>query len=91
MEELRNLFNYRNVNGIIIEKEFDELFGWLKGNSIVKYKDIQQWIEQKIIEAKIEELNRTIEMFMNLPESDYSDLDIKSILERRIKQLRSKE
>ena len=45
------------------------------------------WIEEEIKQARIDELKRSIDMFMSLPTTDYSDLMLKDVVERRIKEL----
>ena len=71
------------------KKEFDERFGWLKTNSIIKYSDIWQWIEQQLKDARIDELeklkqaDRTIGLLINY-EATYL------YIENRIKELNEK-
>ena len=48
-------------------------------------------LSEEIIQARVDENNRTIKTFMSLPPSGFLDLEIKSILEKRNKELKESE
>jgi len=58
-----------------------------KMNDIKKEEELWLWIEQKLIEARIDEQRRNIGMFLSLPDSEFTDLQIQSILLNRISEL----
>ena len=79
-----------------MNKEFEERFCTKysgKGNGLLWNADgdepeiIWAWIEEEIKQARIDECKRSIDIFMSMPTTDYSDLMLKHINENRIKEL----
>ena len=70
----------------LLDKTVD-IFLEEKMNDIKKEEELWLWIEQKLIEARIDEQRRNIGMFLSLPDSEFTDLQIQSILLNRISEL----
>ena len=77
------------MNWKSIKKKYPKAFKLLeeKMNDIKKEEELWLWIEQKLIEARIDEQRRNIGMFLSLPDSEFTDLQIQSILLNRISEL----
>ena len=76
------------------EKEFvNEFYNQLhdymnERQTDLEFKDkLWQWIEEYGNKQRIDEIKRHIDLIMHLPDSQYDDLEIKRICERRIKEL----
>jgi hypothetical protein len=77
------------------KEEFEEIFieeATIKETGeqfrYIEYDDeLWKWIENEIRQAKIDENKRSIDMFLSLPDSEFTDLQIQSILINRNSEL----
>lgn len=56
----------------------------------VKLDDVILWIDSELKQARIDENKRNLDMFLSLPDSQFTDLEIGVILRNRIEEIKKK-